>query len=93
MYSTRVCHVKAARKQHKCSWCAEKIEAGEPYAYYRWYGGDEPATVKMHPECNEGMQQVAYDEGWDIEFIPHMNRRGCSCGGADECEICLKELS
>lgn len=40
--------VEAAKKRHRCSWCAEGIEAGETYKRYCWFGDGVPGTVKMH---------------------------------------------
>lgn len=90
MASTHVENVKAAKKQHRCDWCPEKIEAGQPYARYRWFGDDGPAVVKMHPECYDAMQECAREEGGEFEFSLHESPRGCSCGGSGYCAGCKK---
>lgn len=88
--STQVENVTAAKKQHRCDWCPEKIEAGESYKRYRWFGDDGAAVVKMHPECYDAMLEVAHEEGGQIEFSPHESPRGCSCGGDGYCNHCKK---
>lgn len=80
--------IKAAKKQHKCDWCPESIDAGEPYKRYRFFGDAGPAVVKMHPECYDAMQEVADEEGGYLEWTPHESPRGCSCGGAGDCDHC-----
>lgn len=80
--------VKAAKKRHRCSWCAEGIEVGETYKRYRWYGDDGPATVKMHPECYDAMEEMAAEEGPGFEFAPGESPRGCTCGHSRGCERC-----
>lgn len=80
--------VKAAKKEHRCSWCAKAIEAGGTYKRYRWFGDDGPATVKMHPECYDAMQRLSAAEGDDIEFAPGENPRGCNCGFDKGCPHC-----
>lgn len=86
--STRVESVKAANKQHRCDWCPEKIEAGESYERYRYFGDDGPAVIKMHPECYDAMLEVAREEGPHFEFTMHESPRGCSCGGCGDCSYC-----
>ena len=86
--STQVESVKAAKKQHRCDWCSEKIDAGTSYKRYRWFGDDGAAVVKMHPECYDAMLEVADAEGGQIEFTPHSSSRGCSCGDSGDCGHC-----
>ncbi len=80
--------VKAAKKRHRCSWCAEGIEAGETYKRYRWFGDDGPMTVKMHPECYDAMLELSQEWGEDIEFHEGDNPRGCNCGHSRGCDRC-----
>jgi hypothetical protein len=80
--------VKAAKKRHRCSWCAEGIEAGDTYKRYRWFGDDGPATVKMHPECHDAMIELSQEWGEDIEFHEGDNPRGCNCGHSRGCDRC-----
>ncbi len=72
---TEVHLIKSARKRHMCSWCAEPIDVGNPYARYRWYSGSDVSTVKEHPECYEAMLEVIKKEGM-IEFMPGDYPRG-----------------
>lgn len=59
-----------ARKLHKCSWCAERIEIGEEYTRYRYFSDGDAGTVKMHPECYDAMLEAASHEGGWIEWTP-----------------------
>lgn len=87
-YATPPTTIKAARKDHRCTWCGQKIDAGQPYERWRWYSDDgEADTCKMHPECVAALDaQIAYDG--DNEFMPYGNARGCTCGGEVGCEQC-----
>lgn len=56
------------RKPHRCVWCAERINAGEP-AQYRAYKFDgDLGSDWMHPECYGAMQrfpdQTDLMDGW-----------------------------
>ena len=50
MYSTPP-ETRTARKQHRCTYCAELIEVGAQYL--RWMSVDDGKAManKMHPEC------------------------------------------
>lgn len=61
---------QAAKKQHKCSWCGERIEIGERYTRYRVFMDGDAGTVKMHPGCYEAMLEAARHEGGWIEWTP-----------------------
>ena len=63
-----------ARKAHRCGWCWQRIDDGTEYKRYRYYGGGEASTVKMHPECYDAMQEAAREEGGYIEWTPGMER-------------------
>lgn len=80
--------VKAAKKPHSCSWCAEHIDAGHPYKRYRWYDGGSANTVKMHPECYDASLELIALEGGEIEFMPGDSPRGCCCGYDRGCAKC-----
>lgn len=71
-FSEVECH--QARKRHRCSWCWQQIEVGEKYRRYRFYDDGEAATVKMHPECHDAMQEAAREEGGVIEWTPGQER-------------------
>lgn len=79
--------IKAAKKNHVCDWCNTKIDAGESYKRYRWFGNGDAYTVKMHPECYEASDDLMkidpqeLQEGWG-DF-----KRGCYCCDG-ECERC-----
>lgn len=89
--SSNVESINAAKKQHRCDWCPEKIDAGESYMRYRYFGDDGPAIVKMHPECYDAMLAVADEEGPHFEFSLHASNRGCSCGGDGHCNHCQQQ--
>ena len=79
--------VKAAKKAHQCSWCGKKIDVGQPYMRYRWFGDDGVSTVKEHPECYEAMNELIDFDG-EVLFSPGDNPRGCNCGHDHGCERC-----
>jgi hypothetical protein len=56
--------VKRSRKWHRCSWCAEGIEVGQPYRAYRFAVDGETWTVHMHPECYSAMERAFKDDPW-----------------------------
>lgn len=86
---TEVRTIKAARKAHSCSWCAQRIEAGQPYKSYRWFDGGDAATVKQHSECYDAMMGAMKELGDSfIEFSPGDNPRGCFCNFCSQCEHC-----
>jgi|688.fasta_scaffold2386605_1 hypothetical protein len=79
--------IKAAKKAHQCSWCGERIEIGETYIRYRWFGDDGAGVVKEHPECFDAMNEMIDFEG-EIEFQPGDCPRGCNCGHDAGCKRC-----
>ena len=78
--------IKSAKNPHICSWCNERIEAGESYKRWRWFDCGDASTVKMHPECNDalnGMEPGDVNDGW----YPGEFSRGCGCySGECDCE-------
>lgn len=77
MRTSDVVHVKKAKKLYLCDWCNEAINIGSEYDKYFCF--DEPATVRMHPECYSAMLRAdLYDE----ELPP----RGTFKRGAETCE-------
>lgn len=84
---TGIEHIKSAAKRHRCDWCWEHIKAGEPYARWRWFGDNDPRSVKVHEECLMAINACDVNDiadGWS----PGDNPRGCNCGGCSQCERC-----
>jgi hypothetical protein len=76
-HSTEVQHITAAVKSHRCSWCDQRIEAGQPYKRYRWFDGGEAETCRLHPECFDAMEiDCELNGGW-IEWTPGQERPEC----------------
>lgn len=73
MHMTEV-ETHKARKAHRCEWCWQRIDEGTEYKRYRYYDGGEAATIKMHPECMEAMQEEAAHWGGDFEWTPGQER-------------------
>ena len=80
MHMTEV-ETHKARKAHRCEWCWQRIDEGAEYKRYRYYDGGDAATIKMHPECMEAMQEEAAYWGGDFEWTPGQERPKV---GADE---------
>ena len=51
---------RTARKQHRCTYCAEQIEAGEQYLRWMSVNDGKAATNKVHPECLAILEEDAY---------------------------------
>lgn len=79
--------VKAAQKAHICSWCAERIDAGATYTRWRYYGGDGPTLVKIHPECKGALDEMVGDPDFE-EWYEGDNPHGCNCGHHLGCPRC-----
>ena len=62
-YGGQLYSVKAARKEHWCMWCGQKIEIGQPYKHWLWYCDGSRDTVKAHPECVDYANSSS--EPWD----------------------------
>jgi hypothetical protein len=92
-HATELQTIKAARSEHRCSWCAERIDIGTPYQRYRYYEGGDAGTVKLHPECNTALEETVREEGFDYEFFPGENPRGCNCGHTHGCTTCAERKS
>lgn len=74
MYCTPVIDSKA-RKQHKCTNCAEQILIGETYA--KWTSFENGCfTNKMHNECLKGL--LDNSECGYFEYSPYSGDRQLS---------------
>ena len=62
--------VAACRKSRACSWCAERIEVGQPYRGYCWSDSGSFRQESMHPECYDDMLEVSSEEGSWFEWMP-----------------------
>jgi hypothetical protein len=71
-------HVKAARKAHKCIWCGQQIEAGQPYTYERSIFEGDPQSHHWHPECLSAMRAEMDAEDGEFEFNPYYNERAAA---------------
>lgn len=64
--------IRKARKEHKCSNCAEPILIGESYA--RWASFDDICTTsKMHQECLAMLDEDS--DGGYFEYSPYSGER------------------
>lgn len=62
-----------ARKEHACTWCAEKILKGEQY--FIWKSVDDSwFTSKMHVECAEACDTECLKWG-DNEYMAYNGER------------------
>lgn len=66
--------IHKAQKRHRCDWCWQFIEPGETYSRYRVYNDGGAATMKLHSECHDAMQEEARQEGGFIEWTPGQER-------------------
>ena len=87
---TDTTEIKAVRKSHECSWCAERIEKGESYKRYRYFDNGDAGTVKMHIECYEASAELVAEYNEPIEFRPGDYPRGCWCDFDPECDKCTQ---
>lgn len=75
-----------ARRAYKCSWCGERIEAGEQYRSYGWRDGSDSGHEKMHTECYGAMCRLAAEEGEFLYWTFGDFHRGCTCqAGCCQC--------
>lgn len=68
-YTTR--EVKACRKTHRCYWCGQHIEKGQPMTTISSIWEGDFSYTKLHPECHVALslwqKEVPYDEEWPEE--------------------------
>ena len=72
MSASDVRNVKHARKQHRCHWCGEMINIGDPYS--RWFDYDVALTVKVHPECFDAMKGCCSEWECEVEMDMEFER-------------------
>lgn len=56
-----------AKKEHRCSWCNEKILIGEQHDYTVGIFEGEFSTQRLHNECSQAQRKVPHDDicdGW-----------------------------
>jgi hypothetical protein len=87
---TGVEQIKKARKRHRCDWCWEFIDQGQPYHRWRWFDGSEASTVRVHPECDEARLEMHAQDRYFEEWMPGDNPRGCTCGFDKGCPRCAE---
>jgi hypothetical protein len=61
---------RVARKEHKCTYCAEPISKGDGYVFQKGNYDGRWFESKMHPECFEDMCDIG-----DGEYMPYSNER------------------
>lgn len=61
---------RVARKEHRCTYCGEAINARDEYVYQTGVYDGAWYVSKMHPECFEDLGR--YEEG---EYTPYSNER------------------
>jgi len=61
---------RVARKEHKCSYCAENISKGDTYTHQTGNHDGVWFESKMHRECFADMCEFC-----DGEYIPYANER------------------
>jgi len=60
------------RKEHRCEWCYEQIEAKEQHAHYIGVWNGEFQNWRMHEECFEDYD---LNRDGDGEFMPGEGER------------------
>lgn len=64
--------IRTAKKDHKCIWCAEKIEKGTVYSHWKSVD-DSWVASRCHPECFDDLQEECQFNGG--EFMPYCGER------------------
>jgi len=77
---TVVTNIAHARKPHRCHWCGERIEIGNPYVrVFGSWDGDVGHSC-WHPECDGAFQSLTWkqkeDRGLDESFDAGLFKRG-----------------
>ncbi|GGD63056.1 DUF7576 family protein [Caballeronia grimmiae] len=68
----------AANKEHRCTWCGEKILTGEKHVKTTGVYDGELQTNRFHFECDRAcLEEARCDPGF--EFTPYDNERPAKC--------------
>lgn len=62
------CKSVKVRKRHRCVWCGEYIEVGEPAQYRVYVYDDNFCSDHYHPDCWEALNTYpwdSHDDGFD----------------------------
>jgi len=62
--------IRTARKDHKCTYCAELINKGDTYTYQKGNYEGSWFESKMHHECFDDMCEFG-----DGSYTPYSNER------------------
>jgi hypothetical protein len=72
--------IKSVRKRHRCDWCFEQIETGQPAVKNSQVFEGEFNCFYLHPECSEALHNSTLDDwGWE----PGEQKRGQVYGYED----------
>ena len=58
--------IKSSRKRHRCQWCSEFIEIGQPKTTQAWVWEGDFNFRRTHPECHEAQEKwmkIQFDSG------------------------------
>lgn len=76
--------IKAAKKQHRCDWCNEPIDVGQPYVRQRSVDGRDVYTWRAHPECYEAAGTLDNGDRECEAYVTHA--RGCTGDIHEPCD-------
>lgn len=62
---------QAARKQHRCTWCGQKIEVGAQYLRERIKIDGDIGTQRFHPECDGALRDLSRYEGGGCVYFDY----------------------
>ena len=71
MYSVK--QIKSSRKRHRCQWCSDFIEIGQPKTTQAWVWEGDFNFRRTHPECHEAQEKwvrMAYEGGNEEVELP-----------------------
>lgn len=80
MSFTSLREIKACRKPHRCHWCGELVEKGQPAVRVTGTWDGDFGQSHWHPECNAVIKAMDWKErekcGVDESFDPGLFQRG-----------------